>query len=536
MNLAVVQRILGLLLMLFSVTMLPPLGVALYFQDGNWQPFADAFIALLAIGAVTWWPVRRKVRELRVRDGFLVVALFWAVLGVAGAAPLLLSSEVQMTVTDAVFESISGFTTTGATVLIGLDALPESLLYYRMQIEWLGGIGMVVLAVALLPMLGVGGMQLLRAETPGPVKDSKLTPRITETAKVLWIVYVTITAACALAYWAAGMSPFDALAHSFSTVSTGGNSTHDANIGYFDNEVIEAIAVVFMFLGGVNFSLHFLAWRQRRIRDYLRDPEFRAYCLIVRRSGACPASFSVSCRLHADEFGLLHRRLLALAWRLAGDSDVVDVHRRLRGLDFRRHEGRTLAVDLEAGTARGGAARAPERGGAGQTRLQTHRSARNRCGMGILCAVHPVLQRVDGAADRHWRGSDHCVFRHRRLHEQHGHRTRRGSGQFPHADGTRPLDLRGCNAARSSRSLSAARAAVADVLAAVTPANRSTGKLAHWPESTTEPDRFAVLPINQCAGWPCKSRATIHHDFAGADRYDASLRYCVAAADCRWLC
>ena len=286
MNLAVVQRILGLLLMLFSVTMLPPLGVALYFQDGNWQPFADAFMALLAIGAVTWWPVRRKVRELRVRDGFLVVALFWAVLGVAGAAPLLLSSEVQMSVTDAVFESISGFTTTGATVLIGLDALPESLLYYRMQIEWLGGIGMVVLAVALLPMLGVGGMQLLRAETPGPVKDSKLTPRITETAKVLWIVYVTITAACAFAYWAAGMSPFDALAHSFSTVSTGGNSTHDANIGYFDNEVIEAIAVVFMFLGGVNFSLHFLAWRQRRVVDYLRDPEFRAYCLILLLSVA----------------------------------------------------------------------------------------------------------------------------------------------------------------------------------------------------------------------------------------------------------
>jgi trk system potassium uptake protein TrkH len=149
---------------------------------------------------------------------------------------------------------------------------------------------MVVLAVALLPMLGVGGMQLLRAETPGPVKDSKLTPRITETAKVLWIVYVTITAACALAYWAAGMSPFDALTHSFSTVSTGGNSTHDANIGYFDNEVIEAIAVVFMFLGGVNFSLHFLAWRQRRIRDYLRDPEFRAYCLILVLSVALYAT------------------------------------------------------------------------------------------------------------------------------------------------------------------------------------------------------------------------------------------------------
>jgi trk system potassium uptake protein len=281
MNFAMVQRILGLLLILFSLTMLPPIAISLYFQDGNWQPFADAFGALLVIGVLTWLPVRHKVRELRVRDGFLVVALFWAVLGAAGAVPLLLSREVEMSITDAVFESVSGFTTTGATVLTGLDSMPQSLLYYRVQIEWLGGIGMVVLAVALLPMLGVGGMQLLRAETPGPVKDSKLTPRITETAKVLWIVYVAITAACGLAYWAAGMTPFDALTHSFSTVSTGGNSTHDKNFGYFDDVVIESIAVIFMFLGGVNFSLHFLAWRHRRLANYFRDPEFRTYCWLL---------------------------------------------------------------------------------------------------------------------------------------------------------------------------------------------------------------------------------------------------------------
>lgn len=281
MNFSIVQRILGLLLMLFSLTMLPPIGVSLYFQDGNWQPFAHAFIALLIIGLIAWWPVRKKVRELRVRDGFLVVALFWAVLGAAGAVPLLLSSEVEMSITEAVFESVSGFTTTGATTIVGLDSMPQSLLYYRVQIEWLGGIGVVVLAVALLPMLGVGGMQLLRAETPGPVKDSKLTPRITETAKVLWIVYVAITVVCGLAYWAAGMTPFDALAHSFSTVSTGGNSTHDQNIGYFDNGSIEAIAIIFMFLGSVNFSLHFLAWRHRRLSFYFRDPEFRAYLLIL---------------------------------------------------------------------------------------------------------------------------------------------------------------------------------------------------------------------------------------------------------------
>jgi trk system potassium uptake protein TrkH len=284
MNLSIVQRILGMLLMLFSMTMLPPIGFSLYFQDGNWQPFLDAFGALLLLGGLVWWPVRKKVRELRLRDGFLVVALFWVVLGAAGAVPLLLSTRLDMSITDAVFEAVSGFTTTGATVLVGLDALPQSLLYYRNQIEWLGGIGIVVLAVALLPMLGVGGMQLLRAETPGPVKDSKLTPRITETAKVLWIIYVAITALCAMAYWAAGMSPFDAIAHSFSTVSTGGHSTHDRNLAYYDNVVIESVAVVFMFLGGVNFSLHFLAWRHRRLISYFRDPEFRAYLSILAAS------------------------------------------------------------------------------------------------------------------------------------------------------------------------------------------------------------------------------------------------------------
>src|SRR5512138_875043 len=281
MNLPVVQRIFGLLLMLFSLTMLPPMAVGLYYQDGNWQPFLDAFVALAILGALLWWPVRSHQRELRLRDGFLVVALFWIVLGGAGAAPLLLSTRLDMTVTDAIFEAVSGFTTTGAIIFPRLEVLPISVLYYRSQIEWLGGIGIVVLAVALLPMLGVGGMQLLRAETPGPVKDSKLTPRITETAKALWLIYLAITAACALAYWAAGMSPFDAIAHSFTTVSTGGNSTRDESLAYFDDPIIELIAVIFMFIGAVNFSLHFLAWRSRRVSSYFRDPEFIAYVRIL---------------------------------------------------------------------------------------------------------------------------------------------------------------------------------------------------------------------------------------------------------------
>ncbi len=281
MNLLVVQRILGILLMLFSVTMLPPIGVSLYFQDGYSAPFLDAFAGLLITGLLVWLPVRKQNRELRLRDGFLVVALFWVVLGFAGAVPLVLSTSPHIQLTDAVFEAVSGFTTTGATILTGLDELPKSLLYYRHQIQWLGGIGMVVLAVALLPMLGIGGMQLLKAETPGPVKDAKLTPRITETAKALWLVYVLITAACAGCYWVAGMTPFDAIGHSFSTVSTGGFSNHDANLAYFNSPAIEFVAILFMFLGGINFSLHFLAWRRIRIIDYFRDAEFRMYAGIL---------------------------------------------------------------------------------------------------------------------------------------------------------------------------------------------------------------------------------------------------------------
>lgn len=281
MNLLVVQRILGILLMLFSVTMLPPVAVSLTFQDQQSSPFIDAFIGLMLTGLLIWLPVRKQARELRLRDGFLVVALFWVVLGLAGAAPMVLSTHPDMSLTDAVFEAVSGFTTTGATVLSGLDGIPKSLLYYRHQIQWLGGIGMVVLAVALLPMLGIGGMQLLKAETPGPVKDTKLTPRITQTAKALWLVYVLITTACASSYWMAGMTPFDAICHSFSTVSTGGFSTHDANLAYFNNPAVEFIATFFMFTAGINFSLHFLAWRHMSLSDYWRDPELRVYVSIL---------------------------------------------------------------------------------------------------------------------------------------------------------------------------------------------------------------------------------------------------------------
>lgn len=277
MTRAAVQRVLGLLLTMFSGTMLVPIFVSIFYADQAWGAFAGSFFIILGSGLLIWLPVRGERRELRLRDGFLVVALFWVVLGFFGAAPFLLVEHPEMGFTDAVFESISGLTTTGATVLAGLDTLPKSILYYRQQLQWFGGLGIIVLAVAVLPMLGVGGMQLYRAETPGPVKDAKLTPRITETAKALWFVYLGITVVCALAYWVAGMNLFDAICHAFSTVAIGGFSTYDASIGHFNSPVIDMIAVVFMFVAGVNFSLHFLAWRDTSLKGYLLDSEFRAY-------------------------------------------------------------------------------------------------------------------------------------------------------------------------------------------------------------------------------------------------------------------
>ena len=281
MSFAAVQRILGLLLTVFSFTLVPPFVVALVTRDGAAAAFASAFALTLSIGFISWLPVRSIRRELRLRDGFVVVVMFWTVLSTIGALPFVLADDPHLSITDAMFESISGLTTTGATVITHLEVLPKSILYYRQQLQWLGGMGIIVLAVAVLPMLGIGGMQLYRAETPGPMKDSKLTPRITETAKALWYIYLSLTIVCGLAYWLAGMSAFDAVGHAFSTVAIGGFSTHDASMGYFNSSVIDMIAVVFMFLAGVNFSLHFVAFRHRNISGYWRDSEFRFYTLLL---------------------------------------------------------------------------------------------------------------------------------------------------------------------------------------------------------------------------------------------------------------
>ncbi|KGJ98793.1 TrkH family potassium uptake protein [Thalassotalea sp. ND16A] len=275
-----ITRILGLLVMILSVTMIPPAAVSLVYRDGGGVAFMTAFLLCIGAGFFAWYPNRGQKGDLRAREGFLIVVLFWSVLASFSAVPLMLTDLPSLSITDAFFESFSGLTTTGATIITKIDGLPHAVLWYRQQLQWIGGMGIIVLAVAVLPMLGVGGMQLYRAETPGPVKDSKMTPRIADTAKHLWYIYLALTVACALSYWLAGMSGFDAIAHSFSTIAIGGFSTHDASMGYFDSPLINAICVVFLIIAGVNFALHYTAWASKSFRTYLFDPEFKAFIYI----------------------------------------------------------------------------------------------------------------------------------------------------------------------------------------------------------------------------------------------------------------
>jgi trk system potassium uptake protein TrkH len=281
MHISVSLRILGILLMLFSTAMVVPLVMALLADDHTVTGFVTALGITFLSGLAMWLPVMNAQHDLRIRDGFLITSLFWTVLGLFGALPFALTDSLQLTPVEAIFESISGLTTTGATVIVGLDDLPHSILIYRQLLQWLGGIGIIVVAVAVLPMLGIGGMQLYKAETPGPSKNSKLTPRITETAKALATVYISLTVACAGAYYLAGMSGFDAIAHSLSTVAIGGFSTHDASMGYFNNDAILLVCSLFMTISAINFGLHFVAWRRRSAIVYRRDSETRFFFSVL---------------------------------------------------------------------------------------------------------------------------------------------------------------------------------------------------------------------------------------------------------------
>jgi len=272
-------RVFGVLLMGFALTMLVPLGLSWLWQDGATSAYDEAFWLSFGTGLGLWWAARHATTDLKVRDGFLMVVMVWTLLPVYASLPLMLQLDISFT--DAYFEAVSGLTTTGATVLANLDTLPISINLWRGMLVWLGGMGLIVLAVAVLPLLGIGGRQMFKAETPGPMKDAQLTPRMTHTAKGLWAVYAAITCACALAFKWAGMDWFDATMHAFTTMGLGGFSSHDASFGFWDAPAIEAVAIFFMLLAGINFATHFLAVHGRSLKPYRHDPEVGWYLAVV---------------------------------------------------------------------------------------------------------------------------------------------------------------------------------------------------------------------------------------------------------------
>lgn len=294
-----IVHVLGLVVLIFAFALLLPVATAYYFQDAALLEYDEAFAITFLSGFFMWLFTRSRKRELQIKDGFLLVALVWAGLPAFATLPLLIYFP-DLSFTDAYFETVSGMTTTGATVLSGLDTMPPSINMWRAELVWVGGMGLIVLAVAILPLLGIGGRQMFKAETPGPMKDSQLTPRIAQTAKGLWLVYALITLACALAYWAAGMSKFDAVIHAFTTMGLGGFSTHDASFGYFNSPLIEGVCIFFMLIAGVNFATHFLAFRNRSLRAYFADSEAHAFWIVSLGSAFIIAVYLLVWKVYPD--------------------------------------------------------------------------------------------------------------------------------------------------------------------------------------------------------------------------------------------
>ena len=278
-----VAHIFALVMMVFAVTMLAPLIMAVWELDPALWSFVISAVATFVLGALLWLGTRRFRRELKTRDGLMLVALTWVALPAVAGIPLW--NYLPINFTAAYFEAASGLTTTGGTVLSGLEFLPHSINLWRHLLSWLGGMGIIVLAVAILPLLGVGGMQIYRAEMPGPMKDSKLTPRIGQTAKLLWAVYAGLTASCIIALRFTGMNWFDAVCHGFSALSLGGFSTYDASIGHFNSLPIELVMTGFTILAALNFATHYLAWSQRGVMAYFRDAEAKAILGVL--AGSC---------------------------------------------------------------------------------------------------------------------------------------------------------------------------------------------------------------------------------------------------------
>jgi trk system potassium uptake protein TrkH len=288
-----VARPLGLLQLGFSLAFLPPLALAAFEGPTTLHAFAIGLAANLVCGALLWLLSRRARRELRSRDGFLLVALSWVLLATFAALPLLLSIR-GLSFTDAYFESMSGLTTTGATILKQIDGLPQSIKLWRCGLSWIGGLGILGLGMAVLPLLGVGGMQVYRAEATGPIKDAKLTPRFAQTARSLGVIYLVLTVVCFFALMLAGMGGFDAICHAFSLLSLGGFSTRDDSIGAFASPAIETVAMIAMVLAATNFATHFLAWRGKSLKPYLRDAEATSMLALLAASGLALALYIVA--------------------------------------------------------------------------------------------------------------------------------------------------------------------------------------------------------------------------------------------------
>ena len=278
MNQAKILNFFGLLLIMFGMSFVVPLAVAIFYGDSLIAVFGLGMSILVLLGFLSWFFTKDNKQELSLSDGFVITVLFWLVLSVSGSIPFVLFG---FSVVDSFFESMSGITTTGATVIAGLDDLPRSLLIYRQLLQWLGGMGLIVLAIAVMPLLGIGGGQLFKTQTPGPMSEQRLTPRITSTARALWSIYLALTVLCIFAYRFAGMDYFDAVSHAFSTVSIGGFSTHDLSIGYFNSLSVEIVCMLFMLLSAMSFAVHYSAVYRRQVLKYFYDPELRFFMSLL---------------------------------------------------------------------------------------------------------------------------------------------------------------------------------------------------------------------------------------------------------------
>ncbi|WP_115630275.1 TrkH family potassium uptake protein [Buttiauxella agrestis] len=300
----IVLHLCSFLVVLYSLTMIPPMLLALVEKERSLFGFLYTFIITFTLGSLCWVLTGRSNIQLETRDGFIIIVLFWLLFSVISAMPLWLDDSYNVSLADAIFEGVSGITTTGATVFNDVSLLPKSILYYRAQLNFVGGLGVIVLAVAVLPLLGIGGMKLYQSEMPGPFKEERLTPRLADTAKSLWLTYLLLGGACTLAYKLAGMPFFDALCHGLSTVSLGGFSTRTESIGFYDSYAIELVAGAFSLLSAINFTLYFVALARRSLKPFLKSAELRFFLLVasvviliitleVWRAGmyALPASF-----------------------------------------------------------------------------------------------------------------------------------------------------------------------------------------------------------------------------------------------------